>query len=194
MENLRWLDVVIVFLYFVLVAWIGFRFSRAAEFHRHLLCRAALHPALGDGRLDVRHADQQHHLHRVSRVRPMPGTGASWYPMFMVLGVLLLVGTVHRAVLPARGRAERLRVLRPAFRLRRAGLQRARLQRRPFLQDGFRALPALAHRQQHDRLEHLRRAADHRGGDGALHRVRRAGGGDLDRRDPRFHHVSRAWW
>ena len=31
------------------------------------------------------------------------------------------------------------------------------------------------------------------GGDGALHRVRRAGGGDLDRRGARLHHVCRAW-
>jgi hypothetical protein len=93
MENLRWLDFVIVFLYFALVAWIGFRFSRRQNSTDTYFAarRAVPHWAMGLSMFAT----------LISSITfiAYPGSAhaGNWselVPGFMVIGVLLLVGTV----------------------------------------------------------------------------------------------------
>src|SRR5512139_565550 len=93
MENLRWLDFVIVFLYFVLVAWIGLRFSRRQDSTETYFAarRAVPHWAMGVSMFAT----------LISSITFIAYPGSSYagnwselVPGFMVIGVLLLVGTV----------------------------------------------------------------------------------------------------
>ena len=93
MENLRWLDFVIVLLYFAVVAWIGLRFSRRQNStDTYFAARRSIpHWAMGLSMFAT----------LISSITfiAYPGSAyaGSWselVPGFMVIGVLLLVGTV----------------------------------------------------------------------------------------------------
>jgi len=93
MENWRWLDGVIVVLYFGLVAWIGFRFSRRQTSTETYFAagRSIPHWAMGVSMFAT----------LISSITFIAYPGSSYagnwselVPGFMVIGVLLLVGTV----------------------------------------------------------------------------------------------------
>ena len=93
MENWRWLDGVIVVLYFVLVAWIGFRFSRRQTSTETYFAagRSIPHWAMGVSMFAT----------LISSITFIAYPGSSYagnwselVPGFMVIGVLVLVGTV----------------------------------------------------------------------------------------------------
>ncbi|HOW63802.1 MAG TPA: sodium:solute symporter [Candidatus Paceibacterota bacterium] len=93
MEQLRWLDFVIVFLYFVLVAWIGLRFSRRQNStDAYFAARRSIpHWAMGVSMFATLISSITFIAYPGSAYA---GTWSELYPMFMILIVLLLVGTV----------------------------------------------------------------------------------------------------
>jgi len=93
MEQLRWFDAVIVVLYFVVVAWIGFRFSRRQNSTEAYFAarRSIPHWAMGISMFATLISSITFIAYPGSAYA---GTWSELYPMFMILGVLLLVGTV----------------------------------------------------------------------------------------------------
>lgn len=163
---------------------------QAPDVHGNVLRGPALDSLLGHGHLSVRHAGQQRHLHRLSRLgvrrglvaagaRPDDpgGPGAGRLP--------------RHSFLSAGGGHERLRVLREALRKTHPDVRLAGLHPRSFLEDGLCLLPAGADRQHHDRLGHLLGDCGGGRGDGFLHGHRRAGSRHLDRRVPGADYVAR---
>ena len=107
MSALRWLDLLVVALYFVAVAWIGFRVSRRqTSTEAYFVARRSI-PSWAMG-LSI-------FATIISSITfiAYPGSAyaGNWnelVPGFMVLGVLILVGHDHHSVLPPGGGHERL--------------------------------------------------------------------------------------
>lgn len=93
MEHLRWLDGVVVVLYFLLVAWIGFRFSRRqTSTEAYFAARRSIpHWAMGVSMFATLISSITFIAYPGSAYA---GTWSELYPMFMILGVLVLVGAV----------------------------------------------------------------------------------------------------
>lgn len=93
MENARWLDVIIVVLYFVVVAWIGLRFSRRQNSTETYFAagRSIPHWAMGVSMFATLISSITFIAYPGSAYA---GNWSELVPGFMVIGVLLLVGTV----------------------------------------------------------------------------------------------------
>lgn len=93
MEKLRWLDAVIVVMYFILVAWIGFRFSRRQNSTETYFAarRSVPHWAMGVSMFATLISSITFIAYPGSAYA---GNWSELVPGFMVIGVLLLVGTV----------------------------------------------------------------------------------------------------
>jgi solute:Na+ symporter, SSS family len=93
MEKLRWLDGIVVFLYFTLVAWVGFRFSRRQNSTEAYFAarRSIPHWALGVSMFATLISSITFIAYPGSAYA---GTWSELYPMFMILAVLLMVGAV----------------------------------------------------------------------------------------------------